>query len=117
MSEPNDTPSPAPTRIRLRPRWYILVAIGSALAIVGIAALLTNIFQRQQEARNPFYRVVALNDTTDDPAVWSKNFPLQYDDYRKTVDQLRTRYAGSEGEPHSTNTADPRSVVAQSRHQ
>ena len=115
MSEPHDATSPAPTRSRLRPRWLVLIAIGSALAIVGIAALLTNIFQRQQEARTPFYRVVALNDTIDDPAVWGKNFPLQYDDYRKTVDQVRTRYGGSEGEPHSPSDADPRSVVAQSR--
>jgi nitrite reductase (cytochrome c-552) len=115
MSEPHDTPSPAPKRARLRSRWLLVVAIGSALAIVGIAALLTNIFERRQEALNPFYRVVALNDTIDDPAVWGKNFPLQYDDYRKTVDQERTRYGGSEGEPHSPTGADPRSVVAQSR--
>jgi len=113
MSETNETPSPTPAR--LRPRWLIIAAIAGALAVVGIAALLTNIFQRQQEARNPFYRVVALNDTIDDPAVWGKNFPLQYDDYRKTVDQVRTRYGGSEGEPHSPSGADPRSVVAQSR--
>src|SRR5688572_13816380 len=115
MSESHDKASPAPARSRLRPRWLILVTIGSALAIVGIAALLANIFERQQEARTPFYRVVALNDTIDDPAVWGKNFPLQYDDYRKTVDQTRTRYGGSEGEPHSPSQADPRSVVAQSR--
>jgi nitrite reductase (cytochrome c-552) len=82
---------------------------------VGIAALLTNIFQRQQESRTPFYQVVALNDTIDDPAVWAKNFPLQYDDYRRTVDQVRTRYGGSEGEPHTPSQADPRSAVAQSR--
>ena len=87
----------------------------AALVVAGIAALLTSIFQRQQEARNPFYRVVALNDTIDDPAVWGQNFPLQYDDYRRTVDQVRTRYGGSEGEPHTPGTADPRSVVAQSR--
>ena len=80
-------------------RWIILAAVGGALATVGIAALLTNIFQHQQEARNPFYRVVTLTDTTEDPAVWGKNFPLQYDDYRKTVDQVRTRYGGSEGQP------------------
>jgi nitrite reductase (cytochrome c-552) len=96
-------------------RWLVLAAVGAALAVVGVAALLTNIFRRQQEARNPFYRVVALNDTIDDPAVWAKNFPLQYDDYRRTVDQVRTRYGGSEGEPHTPSGADPRSVVAQSR--
>jgi len=113
MTEQTDQ-NPAPRR-RFASRWLILAALGGAFATVGIAALLTSVFQRKQEARNPFYRVVALDDTTDDPAVWGKNFPLQYDDYRKTVDQIRTRYGGSEGEPHSPSQADPRSVVAQSR--
>ena len=74
-----------------------------------------NIFQRQQEARNPFYRVVELTDETTDPAVWGKNFPLQYDGYKRTVDQVRTRYGGSEAVPRTPTGADPRSVVAQSR--
>ena len=54
-------------------------------------------------------------DETDDPAVWGKNFPLQYDGYRRTVDQVRTRYGGSEAVPRTPTAADPRSVVAQSR--
>ena len=33
------------------------------LRVVG-AALLVNIFERKQEARNPFYRVVELDDET-----------------------------------------------------
>jgi nitrite reductase (cytochrome c-552) len=93
----------------------IAAAVVAALVTLGLAALLTNIFQRQQEARNPFYRVVELTDTTIDPAVWGKNFPLQYDDYRRTVDQVRTRYGGSEALPRSPSAADPRSVLAQSR--
>ena len=116
MTDPNrDRPDDAPRRRRIPTKWLALIAVGGALAMVGIAALLTNIFQRQQEARNPFYRVVALNDTIDDPAIWGKNFPLQYDDYLKTVDQVRTRYGGSEGEPHTPTDADPRSIIAQSR--
>ena len=116
MTDPTaGPPGEPPRRRRIRTRWLVLVAAGAALAMVGIAALLTSIFERQQEARNPFYRVVALDDTTDDPAVWGKNFPLQYDDYRRTVDQVRTRYGGSEGEPHAPSDVDPRSVVAQSR--
>jgi nitrite reductase (cytochrome c-552) len=91
-----------------------IVAV-SALAAVGAAALLVNIFERQQEARSPFYRVVELTDETTDPAVWGKNFPLQYDDYVKTVDQTRTRYGGSEAVPRTPTDADPRSIVAQSR--
>jgi nitrite reductase (cytochrome c-552) len=93
----------------------VLVAIVAALVAVAATALLVNIFQRQQEGRNPFYRVVTLDDDTADPAVWGKNFPLQYDGYRRTVDQVRTRYGGSEAVPRTPSDADPRSVVAQSR--
>src|SRR5678816_1719890 len=92
----------------------VLVCLAGVGAIIGMIVLVS-IFQHKQEARNPFFRVVELTDEIDDPAIWGKNFPLQYDDYRKTVDQVRTRYGGSEGEPHTPSNADPRSVVAQSR--
>ena len=93
----------------------ILVAVLSAVTAIGLAALLTNIFQRQQEATNPFYRVVELDDETTDPEVWGKNFPMQYDGYQRTVDQERTKYGGSEAVPRTPTAADPRSIVAQSR--
>lgn len=80
---------------------------------IGAAALLVNIFQRQQEARNPFYRVVELDDATEDPAIWGKNFPLQYDGYLRTVDQIRTRHGGSEAVPRTPTAVDPRSVADQ----
>jgi nitrite reductase (cytochrome c-552) len=95
-------------------RFVILVALVVLVTVLGLA-LLVNIFQRKQEARNPFFRVVELNDDTVDPSIWGKNFPLQYDDYLKTTDQVRTRYGGSEAEPRTPTQADPRSVVAQSR--
>ena len=91
-----------------------LIALVIIATVLGLA-LLMNIFQRKQEARNPFFRVVELNDDTVDPSIWGKNFPLQYDDYLKTTDQVRTRYGGSEAEPRTPTQADPRSVVAQSR--
>jgi nitrite reductase (cytochrome c-552) len=47
--------------------------------------------------------------------VWGKNFPLQYDGYKRTVDQVRTRFGGSEAAPRTPTAADPRSIVAQSR--
>jgi nitrite reductase (cytochrome c-552) len=100
---------------RFSTKWIALAAVVSALAVVGVAALLVNIFSRQQEARSQFYQVVALNDTIDDPAVWGRNFPQHYNDYMKTVDQERTRYGGSEALPHPPTDADPRSLVAQSR--
>ena len=99
---------------RRRRRFFIIVGAAVLATIVGVA-LLMNIFERKQEARNPFYRVVELTDDTEDPAVWGKNFPLQYDDYKRTVDQVRTRFGGSEAEPRTPTQADPRSVVSQSK--
>ena len=96
-------------------RGLLVTAVVAALVTLGVVALLVNIFERKQEARNPFYRVVELSDDIEDPAVWGKNFPLQYDGYRRTVDQIRTRYGGSEAVPRTPSAADPRSVVAQSR--
>ncbi len=90
----------------------VLVA---ALVAVGGLAILINVLERKQEARNPFFRVVELTDDTEDPAEWGKNFPLQYDDYLRTTDQVRTRYGGSEALPRTPTEADPRSIVAQSR--
>jgi nitrite reductase (cytochrome c-552) len=96
-------------------RVVVLTALVAAVVTLGVVALLVNIFQRKQEARNPFYRVVELTDDMADPAVWGKNFPQQYDGYRRTVDQQRTRFGGSEAVPRTPTSADPRSVVAQSR--
>src|SRR5687767_14978830 len=93
----------------------IVIVVLAAIAATAVTALLVNIFTRQQEAKSPFYRVVELNDETVDPAVWGKNFPLQYDSYRRTVDQVRTRYGGSEAIPRTPTQSDPRSIVAQSR--
>jgi nitrite reductase (cytochrome c-552) len=103
----------APQRSTLR--LVVITAVAAALAAAGVTALLVNIFERKQEARNPFFRVVELTDETEDPAVWGRNFPLQYDGYRRTVDQVRTRYGGSEAVPRTPTGADPRSIVAQSR--
>jgi nitrite reductase (cytochrome c-552) len=105
-------------RKRRRRRFWLLMTllfIVVAGVTAGVTALLVNIFQHKQEARNPFVRVVELTDETVDPVVWGRNFPLQYDGYKKTVDQVRTRFGGSEAVPRTPTAADPRSVVAQSR--
>jgi len=87
----------------------------AAVASIAALALLVNIFERKQEAKNPYFRVVALDETVEDPAVWGKDFPLQYDAYKRTVDMKRTRFGGSEAVPRTPTDVDPRSIVAQSR--
>ena len=113
MTETSNLSTPKEPRRRRKLVW--LTAIVAALVAAASTAMLVNIFERKQEARNPFYRVVELTDETEDPAIWGKNFPMQYDGYRRTVDQVRTRFGGSEAVPRVPTQADPRSVVAQSR--
>ena len=115
MTDPSDSTSNAGVRWRYSLTFYFMAALVACLLAVGGAALLVNILERKQEARNPFYRVVELNDETQDPEIWGKNFPLQYDGYRRTVDMIRTRFGGSEALPRTPTNADPRSIVAQSK--
>ena len=62
----------ASTRRRRR-LFFVIVGAAVLATIVGVG-LLMNIFERKQEARNPFYRVVELTDDTEDPAVWARIF-------------------------------------------
>jgi len=93
----------------------LAAAVLAAAATFGVTALLVNIFEHKTEAKNPFFRVVELDDETEDPAIWGKNFPIQYDSYKRTVDQVRTRFGGSEALPRTPTDADPRNVVSQSK--
>ncbi len=117
MTDTRPVPSePIVPRSRGRRRLtYLLIVLITAGAVFGLTALLVSIFEHKQEARNPFFRVVELTDETEDPAIWGKNFPFQYDQYRRTTDQKRTRYGGSEAVQRTPTDADPRSIVAQSR--
>jgi len=114
----NNNPSrqPGPSLSSAKALWLVVTVVIAAIAasFAGIA-FLVNIMERKQEASNPFYRVVELTNEIEDPAVWGKNFPHQYDDYKKTTDQVRTKFGGSEALPRTPSQADPRSLVAQSK--
>jgi nitrite reductase (cytochrome c-552) len=107
---PSNDSSPGGNR-----RLLLLTIVFAAIAAIALTGFLITIFEHKQEARNPFFRVVDLNDSVEDPATWGKDFPMQYDLYLKTVDQQRTRYGGSEALPHSPTEGDPRSVVTRSK--
>jgi nitrite reductase (cytochrome c-552) len=85
----------------------VAVGIGSAIVAILLAALLTNIFQRKQEAKNPYVRLVEVTEETTDPAPWGTNWSREYDDYKRTVDVTRTRFGGSEALPDEKIERDP----------
>jgi nitrite reductase (cytochrome c-552) len=116
MNNPTENnPGPKGASRKRTALWFTVALVGAAIAAVGVIALLVNIMERKQEAKNPFYRVVELTDETVDPEIWGKDFPFQYDGYKRTVDMQRTRYGGSEALPRTPSQADPRSIVARSK--
>jgi nitrite reductase (cytochrome c-552) len=94
---PDMTQNPPPSRSR-RGFLYGALIVGSALVTAGVMYLATNIFTRKWESRETVFKVVELQDTVD-PAEWGKNFPRQYDSYKRTVDVVRTRHGGNEALP------------------
>ncbi len=75
---------------------YLFISILTAMATWSITSLLTNIQERKMEGHWRQVKVVELDEATTDPAIWAKNYPREYDGYKRTVDTARTRYGGSE---------------------
>ncbi len=110
-------PKPSRTRSLLRGAAALPVVVGLSTAALaaGVTALLVTIVEHKEEAKNAFFRVVPIDDRTDDASVWGKDFPLQFELYKKTALQFATRFGGSREVPHTPTAEDPRTVVTQSK--
>ncbi len=107
----NENSGAAPRSTRL----LIATVVLAGVAALAVTALLVNIFERKQESRNPFVKVVELTDQIDDPVTWGKDFPMEYDLYKLTTEMKATRFAGSEAVPHAPAADDPRTIVTRSK--
>ena len=76
--------------------WLLVILAFGGIAglTVLLLALLTNIFERRQEARQPFVRVVEVTEETMDPKAWGQNWPYQYGSYLKIGLPTTTKYGG-----------------------
>ena len=86
----------------------VIVTVGVASAL--ITALLMNIFERKSEARNPYVRLVEVDEDTTDPEKWGVNWPKQFESYKLTALSTRTRFGGhggSEALPEQKIERDP----------
>lgn len=102
---PPTSPFVAPPRRRSL-LWAGLLAIVAAITFL-VTALLVTIFEHRQEARTPFVRLVEVDETTTDTEPWGMNWPLQFDSYRRTVDDDETEHGGSSALPPSKLEKDP----------
>jgi nitrite reductase (cytochrome c-552) len=80
----------------MRSTSYMLVGLLAAAATAGAMWLWQNILTRKEEAKQVAFPITELTEETVDPAEWGKNFPRQYDSYRRPVDVLRTKFGGNE---------------------
>lgn len=91
-----------------RKKWLLILAFALiALLTAGIAALLTNIFERRQEAKNPYVKLAEVDENSTDPKLWGMNFPSQFDSYQRTAVSTRTRFGGSDTMPEEKLERDP----------
>jgi nitrite reductase (cytochrome c-552) len=91
----SDNPQPPPSRWRRRLVYLGLIGLTAGATVLGMM-FLESIRERKQEAHQVVFAVTNIDETTEDPEVWGKNFPRQYDSYNRTVDIERTRHGGSE---------------------
>ncbi len=85
---------------------YLLVGFLTAIATAVVAALLVNIFQRKQEAMNPFLKLVEGGDDDVDAKKWGVNWPREYDGYQRTAEPTNTKYGGGLIGPEGTVTPE-----------
>src|SRR5512142_689206 len=88
---------PSPTQSQKKRSMTVLLAttIVFAVSTAILAGLLVNIWQRKQEAKNPYLRFVDVTNDTTDPAEWGKNWPREYDSYLRTMNPTHTKYGGA----------------------
>lgn len=85
---------------------FVGLVIVVAVAAVAVSALLANIAERKAEAKQQYVRLVEVTEDTTDPAVWGKNWPKQYDLYKRTALATNTKYGG-----HGGNEALPEQKI------
>lgn len=78
---------------------FAVAAIAFGAGTVVAMMLYENIRTRKEESRHTAVRIAAIDETTIDPAEWGKNFPRQYDGYKRTADNAKARFRWSDGRP------------------
>lgn len=76
---------------------YIVIVFLTALLTGLLVAFLLNVYERKQESKSRYIEITKLTEDTVDPAIWGRDFPREYDGYKKTSISTHTHYGGSEG--------------------
>ncbi len=88
----------------------IIIILLVAAATATVLWVREHIEKRKEEAKQVVFRIVDLTEQTVDPAEWGKNFPRQYDGYKRAAELTGTRYGGGGSDTMATDklVQDPR---------
>jgi nitrite reductase (cytochrome c-552) len=88
----------------------ILVVVVAAVAVAAVLWIRENIATRKGEAKQLVFKIINLTEQTANPAEWGKNFPRQYDGYKRATERTGTKYGGGGSETLATDklAQDPR---------
>src|SRR4051794_23879464 len=64
---------PQRPQTRRRVIAFIVIVLLVAVMTATVTALLVNVFERKQEAKNPYLKLIEVTEETTDPAVWGTN--------------------------------------------
>jgi nitrite reductase (cytochrome c-552) len=99
----------APTQEQRQIRRNFLMLLGmlaaSTVATLAVTFTLIVMFEHKQDARSPYLRLVELDETSVDPALWARNWPRHYEQYKSTAGDKF--YGGSSAMPHSKLESSP----------
>jgi nitrite reductase (cytochrome c-552) len=89
---------------------YVIIMLLTAAATIAVLWVREQIGTRKEESKQLVFKVTDLTEQTIDPAEWGKNFPRQYDGYRRTAEHTGTKYGGGGSEALATDklAQDPR---------
>src|SRR5262245_54585907 len=109
MTEQQIQPNPAqkPSTWTISIGMFIGITLAVAALVFVVTALLMNIFTRKVEAKNPYVRLVEVNEETTDPEPWGTNWSREYDAYKQTAEHSQTKFGGSESMPDQKAKAHP----------
>src|SRR5690349_24728504 len=93
-------------------RSRVLAATGWAALVTALLLISATVIPADEAKKGA---PPTITDSTDDPAVWGKTFPLHYELYKMSADMTRTKHGGSEAMPHKPTDDDPRSKFWQSK--
>ncbi|MFO7669233.1 MAG: ammonia-forming cytochrome c nitrite reductase [Bacteroidales bacterium] len=98
------------SKIQQKPWLSWLLFLASILAVFFLGLLASSIIERRSEAAFAFIPQVKYGDFEPRNELWGKNFPMEYQSYKKTADTtFRSKYNGSE--TIDMLEVDPRLVI------